>query len=156
VKVLPLENPEPSAPVRHFSVAFVVHGNLDKVVEPEFRSRFAKLGRGDVEVTEISNADLVKRKITLSKTVTEFYTNYNIPLYDRLQLSETKHNMQTRSAESVVIASLLDPKFTDDLIFPNSWHAIHTESNGDLTFGAPQPYTGAASYLKLTKLAKVP
>jgi hypothetical protein len=157
VRVFALDAVEPGSPVRRFSVAWVVYGSLDRVVEPAFRERFVRLiGRGDVELHELTDIELARRKIIVPKGQTEFYTNYNIPLFDRVQLSETKHNVQTRSSESVIIASLLDSRFLDDLIFPNTWQRVAVQGDGDVTFGAPQRYTGAASYLKLTRLAKVP
>ena len=53
-----------------------------------------------------------------------------------------------------MVASLLDPRFLDDLTYPNQWQTTHVEKNGDVVFGAPKRYTGAASYLKLTALAE--
>jgi len=153
VTVAKLDPVERGTPIRRFSVWFVAHGTLDAVVEQRFRKRFANISRGEVVCQELNPSELASRKLDVKDSAIEFYTNYNIPLFDRVQLSETKHNIMTRSPESVVVASLLDPRFLDDLTYPNQWQTTHVEKNGDVVFGAPQRYTGAASYLKLTALA---
>jgi hypothetical protein len=73
-------------------------------------------------------------------------------LLDRIHVEATDRAMATRGEESWVIASRTDPGFDKDDKAPNLWHAIE---RGE-TPGPVHPYSGGASYAKVSKLRNAP
>jgi hypothetical protein len=59
---------------------------------------------------------------------------------------------QTRSAESIILAAAIDPRFADDKEFPNRWWPMTRDDAGHSQQGPPQPYRAAGWYYKATEL----
>jgi hypothetical protein len=55
--------------------------------------------------------------------------------------------MWSRTDESVIAAAEIDSRFLNDKEFPNEWRLLNGKNVGD-----PNPWDGAAMYLKITKL----
>ena len=53
----------------------------------------------------------------------------------------------------MLVAGEIDPRFQGDPEFPNQWQSIIKEG-GTTKLGPAMPWSGAAFYLKITKLAE--
>ena len=73
-------------------------------------------------------------------------------LFNRVRICATMQAIQTRSADSLVLAAMLDPRFAADEQFPNCWRPISRDDNGRQHIGAAQPYRTAGWYCKATQL----
>ena len=61
---------------------------------------------------------------------------------------------QSHTDESVVVAISIDPRFSADNDFPNSWRSMSRGTGRSLQLGDAQPYQAAGGYMKATRLAK--
>ena len=59
--------------------------------------------------------------------------------------------MWSRNGDSVIAAAEIDPRFLNDKDYPNQWRSI-TKAGGVAKVSDPHPWSGAAMYLKITKL----
>jgi hypothetical protein len=75
-------------------------------------------------------------------------------LLDKVRLSLTTRNVKTQTGDSVLIASVVDPKFNQDTAFGNHWRPITIDDSGQRQVGAQRPYAGLGSYVKLTRLVQ--
>ena len=73
---------------------------------------------------------------------------------DRVQLELTTRAFASRTKDSMLVASKVDRRFTEDEQFPNLWRPINRGADGKSHIGEPAPYEAAASYVKLTRLAE--
>ncbi len=81
-----------------------------------------------------------------------FYTT--VMLFDRVEVSATRHALLGQTASSVVLAARVDPRFVRDAQYPNQWRTVTRNAVAALVFGKPQPYAGAGFYVKVTRLAR--
>jgi len=146
---------------KRVDVWFVVYGELQLITKEGFlEERFSfgakeeSAGKPPAKSIVLSADDLKKRnlEVVASDRCKEGYDFATFSVFDRVQLSGTGHAMQTQTEESVVVASLLSPKFADDAEFANRWAPIDRNDAGVETVGKPQPYAGYGSYVKVTKL----
>lgn len=130
---------------------FIAHGKLELLETKNLQGQF---GGGNNKLTQLKAADLVKRKLKTKSddALEETYGHVVGVLLDRVQVASTNHAMISRTKDSILLASRLDPRFTQDAEFPNQWRSITVEVNGKTTLGPVKPYEGAAMYLKLTRL----
>ena len=75
------------------------------------------------------------------------------PLLDRVQLAAASRTVMSRTADSLIFATSLDSRFADDKEFPNRWRSMKKLPGNRIELGPPQPYDGAAAYMKVTRLA---
>jgi hypothetical protein len=132
---------------------FVAYGNLDLLTSKNLQG----LGGGKGKVIQLADADLAKRgiKVKADASLEEAYIHGVGALLDRVQVSTTSHAIVSRTKDSVVLASRLDPRFAKDAEFPNLWRSITLKDNKEM-LGDPQPYDSAAMYVKLTRLHEPP
>lgn len=150
VKFRDVDAGTPDARGRGVDLWFIAHGNLDFLTAKNLQGQFSG---GKNRVTELKDADLAKRgiKITAAEGREESYLHGVGTLLDRVQISSTNHGMITRTKESIVLATRLDPRFAKDAEFPNQWRSLTVKDDKEV-LGPPQSYDGAGMYIKLTRL----
>jgi hypothetical protein len=60
--------------------------------------------------------------------------------------------MKSVADDSVVVATVVDPRFDADSEYPNVWRSISADEAGRRQMGPPEKYSGLGSYMKATKL----
>jgi hypothetical protein len=148
---------DPNNPVRGIDLYFFIYGDLDTLVKKEFRQRLLSLSQSSAKARDLTAADLAKRKIELKPAAgaeEDVMSHRSFSLFDRVEVSDTQRVVLTRTADSLVMGSELDPRFAGDAEFPNQWRAITRGDNDQPVLGPPQPGAGSGSYLKVTRLAE--
>jgi hypothetical protein len=145
---------DPKAPARGVDVWFIAYGDLKAVADKEFLDRLLQANRNEGMGRDLKAADLARRHLTLqpAQATREGYAHVTFAFLDRVQISATGHSSWSQTADSVLAAALIDPRFRNDPQFPNRWRAITRADGGTLQLGPPQPYEGAAYYVKITRL----
>jgi hypothetical protein len=146
---------------RRVDLYFVAYGSLDKLGSENYLTdqlNFAESNRNDQDGARtklLTNEELSKRSLpTPQKSDDPRWIVTSSTLLDKVRISATTQNVKSSGDGSVMIASLLDPKFDQDAEFPNSWRSITTDDAGKRHIGSPQPYAGLGSYVKSTRLAE--
>ena len=75
-------------------------------------------------------------------------------LLGKVRISLTTQNIKTEGKDSILIASVADPRFANDAEYPNSWRSLTVDDAGKRQTGPPEPYVGLGSYAKATRLAE--
>jgi hypothetical protein len=145
---------DPKAAVRSVEVWFVVHGNFKNLEDDKFLDKLMNTSKGATgKGRELNQNELMQRKIKLepAKVKRESYGTIEFDFLDKVRLRATGHAMWSRTGESVVAVAQIDPRFNGDKEFPNEWSPIEKQG-GAVKAGAPSPWSGAALYIKVTKL----
>jgi hypothetical protein len=144
---------DPKAPARGVHVWFVAYGDFAATEDEESLDRLVNVGRGEGKAKALTKDDLAKRNIQLTPGAEdrEGYGHLEFDFLERVRLQVTGRAMWSRTAESVVAAAIIDPRFVNDPDYPNQWRSISKET-GELKVGPPHPWSGAGFYLKVTKL----
>ncbi|HEY2146495.1 MAG TPA: hypothetical protein VGH32_01070 [Pirellulales bacterium] len=150
---------EKSATLRRIDLWFIAYGKLDRLADESFwKSARESFSGGEKENRELSttrigilSADELKTR-GLKDPETEKHLTADMTLFNRVRICATMQAIQTRSADSLVLAAMLDPRFADDEQFPNCWRPISRDDNGRQHIGAAQPYRTAGWYCKATQL----
>src|SRR4029077_7145091 len=110
---------------------FVTYGSLDKLGSENFLTDHLNIAAADNSDNEgksaklLSNDDLAKRNLPPPQQPTDpRWIATDSTLLDKVRISATTQNVKTLTADSVTIASVLDPKFNQDTEYPNSWRPI--------------------------------
>jgi hypothetical protein len=145
---------DPKAPVRGVDVWFLAYGDFKQLEDDKFLDRLTNSGKGGGKGGPLDKAALGKRGIELKPEdeKREGYGHFEFDFLEKVRLSGVGHAMWSRNAESVIATAEIDPRFIDDKEHPNRWRSI-TKAGGQVKLGDPQPWRGAAMYLKITKLA---
>jgi hypothetical protein len=152
-----IDTGDPANPVRGLDLYFFVHGDLDTLQKKDFRDRLLSLSQSRAKAHDVTAEELAKRKVELAKAsgaVEDVLSHRTFTLFDKVEVSDTQRVTLTRTPESLVLASDLDPRFAGDAEFPNQWRSITRDANDQPALGPPQPGAGSGSYLKVTKLAE--
>jgi hypothetical protein len=144
---------DPVAPARGVDVWFVAHGDLSAVDDEKFINKLVGAARGEGKGLALSKEDLEKRKITIGDAKHEGYGFVEFDFLEKVRLKATGRAFWSKTADSVIIAGEIDPRFQHDPLFPNQWQSINKQG-GAQTFGPAVPWSGAAFYLKCTRLAE--
>lgn len=141
---------DPQAPARKVDIFFVAYGDLNLLANKDFLQKLMGANQKEGQGRGLTAADLARRRITKlpENEKKEGYGHTVFSFLEKVQISAAGHSFWSRTPASLVAATVLDPRFTKDPQFPNQWRPIN---EGKL--GPPQPYQGAAFYLKATKLA---
>jgi hypothetical protein len=155
-QVRDLDPPDPQGRAFAIDVWFVAHGDLQTITKKDFLEKLLESGDKEDKVHVLTDAELAKRKLVAKSdgTTEERYSHAVFPLLNDVQLSATSHVVMTRAPDSLLFASRLDPRFTNDVEFPNRWRAMKKDDQGKAVLGPPHPYAGSGSYLKITRLDK--
>jgi len=145
-----------TVPVQAVDVWCVAYGKFEVLKSKEFLDQLLDTGQRDAKVRLLTAEELEKRGIAppAKDDRHERYAHSVFPLMDRVELEVTPRTFVSRTKESLVFATMLDPRFADDKEFPNRWRPKKRDAEGKWQFGAFQPYSGSASYLKVTPLAE--
>lgn len=155
---------DPDRPVRRIDVWFVAYGNIESLADEEFLRDLARQSedRTDsklpTEVVFLEDPELEQRSLTRVELETsrEVWFHSKFSLFDRVQLHATRHAYVTRTPESILVASLLDERFTEDPEYPTAWNSVTRDRLGKFVLGDKQPYQAAGFYLKATQLHDPP
>ena len=147
---------DPKEPAYGVDVWFVAYGDLETLAKQDLHTLFGS-NRKEVVARILTDAELEarNRKREIGKDREERYVHVEYPMLDRVQIEMTTLSVATRTTDSILIASRLDPSFTKDPNFPNRWRAIDREGDQDAgkpVLGPPHPYECTAFYLKITRL----
>lgn len=149
-----LPNTDPQAPAHIVEVWFVAYGDLDALLQKEFLQRALQSAQKERKVHLLTEEELAQRKLAHKEN--ERYSFAEFPVLEKVMLSTTTRTVMSRTADSVIFATKLDPRFVGDPSFPNQWRSMERDSQGAVQLGKPQPYTGTAGYIKVTRLAEPP
>lgn len=157
--ILRLRDLKPSdreAPVRGVDVWFVAYGDLKTVANKDFQERLLDSNRKESRGQALKTEDLAKRKITIKKEDEkhEGYGHVTFAFLDKIEISATGRAFWTQTDDSLLAATVLDPRFARDAEFPNQWRPLTRGDDGKIQVGPPNPYEGAAYYVKITRLAE--
>jgi hypothetical protein len=157
IRVRDVDTGDPNVTVKGVDMWFFVHSKFDAVLQPEFRRTLMRLAQGSFKHRDLSAEDLQKRKIVLEPNAgieEQGYVQRIFTLFDKVEVNETNLITITRTADSLVVATMLDPRFVGDPEFPCQWKPLTINEDGSLEAGAPKPYSGFGYYLKATRLAE--
>lgn len=156
------EGKSPQGVGRRMDLWFVAYGDFQAITAPGyFQDKYKEQADQPAAPNELprkagvlSDEELSARQLTVTKDeVTEEAYGYSLfSVFDKVQLSSTARVMQTRQAESVLFAAMLDPRFADDATYPNRWWPVEQTAAGNPHLLEPRPYAGSGAYGKLTKL----
>lgn len=144
---------------RRVDLWFVAYGDLrslgsDEFLNRQFKSAVAADAENSARVRLLTNSDLAQRGLAPPQNAEDSrYLAAEFTLLERVRLSATTRSVKTETQDSIMVASVLDPRFTEDAEFPNRWQSITRDDAGRRKLGAPQPYTGLGSYVKATRLS---
>jgi hypothetical protein len=145
---------DPKAPVRGVDVFFVAYGDFKLLEDDKYLDKLTGANKSSgAKGTPLDADALAKRGIKLKPgdEKREGYGTFEFDFLEKVKLSGVGHAMWSRNSESVVAAAEIDPRFLNDKEYPNRWRSIST-ATGEKKAGEPHPWTGAAMYLKITKL----
>jgi hypothetical protein len=149
---------EKNRTLRRIDLWFIAYGRLDTIADESFWKSVREAAGGDKENRELSStrtvilsADELKSR-GIADPDDQRHLMADLTFFNRVRISATMRAMQTRSADSLVLAAMLDPRFDDDRQFPNCWWPISRDDNGRQQTGAAQLYRTAGWYCKATQL----
>lgn len=134
-------------------ISFIAYGSLDTVSNRDFLEDLHQKSK-DRQIHILTAAELDKRKLTVesSKQREERYSHGVFIVLERVELRAALHTIITRHPDSLLAATVVDPRFAKDTDFPNQWRKITVDEDGQRQLGSAHPYTGAGGYLKITRL----
>lgn len=155
IRIRDVQPSDPKAPARGVDVYFVAHGDFAALDDDKFRDRLLEVGRGEGRGQTLTRDQLAKRKIVLTaeQEKHESYGFVEFDFLEKVRLRATGRAVWSKNEQSMVAAGVIDPRFQGDPDFPNDWRSI-TRGAGGAKVGPAQPWSGAAFYLKVTKLAQ--
>lgn len=148
-------------PARRVDLWFVAHGSWEKLKTEDFlqgllRSRDDK--RGDAQRPSqsgiLKTEQLAARKIfaQYAAPLEEKYFFSTVNLFDRVEVSSTRHSVVSRSKTSFTVAARIAPQFTNDPQFPNQWRPMELKESGEVVIGSPRLYVNSGFYVKASQL----
>lgn len=158
--VLKLELEDKGAPARRLDTWFVAYSDMDAIANKEFLETLLDAGSGEDEVGEdgheLTTPELNARNIAIDPANTEHesFANGSYRLIKKVDVQGTLHSFWSRTPDSIVIAGLLDPRFSGDKEYPNVWRAMNRAATGALELGEANSYQGSGFYLKITRMVE--
>ena len=156
MKIRDIPGGDLKAPVRGVDVWFVAYGDFKQLEDDKFLDKLTSANKsGGAKGGALDKVELGKRNITLKAEdeKREGYGHFQFDFLEKVRLSGAGHAMWSRGSESVVASAEIDPRFLKDKDYPNQWRSI-TKDGGQVKVGDPNPWSGAAMYFKITKLAE--
>ena len=157
---VPMGEGEP--PMRSVDLWFVAYGPLDRFTSEESLDELAESaassGKSRLPSTEkvLKEEQLKARGLCAeeSENRSEHFFYSSFPLFDRVQISATRRAVLTSGPESVLLAAMIDPRFTADAEYPNQWQPVKRDRQGRFELGPPVRYESAGLYTKVTRLVE--
>ena len=158
-RLIPTTNEK--APARRIDLWFIAHGDWKKATSEEFLANLLKSVQPQTndplasKPVTLKEEDLARRNVRLQTQpgLEDRYGFGRAVLFEKVQLSSTRHGMVVRRADVVLMAEKIDPRFTNDPDYPNQWRSVTIGEDGKVALGTPQPYVEAGSYGLVTPLA---
>ncbi len=145
---------------RRVDLYFITYGSLDSMRGDDFLKGQLNFATADDESADGSQAkilsptELTKRGLPPGQQPgSSRWIAVESTLLNKVRIRLTTQNLKSETADSILIASVADPKFVGDAEYPNDWRTIVADDSGKRHIGAPQPYAGLASYVKGTQLS---
>ncbi len=153
-----IETKDKKLPVHGCDVWFAAYGDLEPLTKQDFMDDLMRSQQKDARIHVLTAAELAERKIVVAAGPDkperqDRYAHTVFPLLDRVQIAATSRTVMSRTADSLLFATALDPRFADDKEFPNRWRPMKKLPGNRVEYGPPHPYEGAAAYLKVTRLS---
>jgi len=151
-------------PMRSVDLWFVAHGKLDRLDSEEALQRFAQRLEKEADDDSASQRGFLSAEQLQRRGIRaedgdnrrERYIFGGFALFDRVYVRATQRVVVTRAEESVRVAGAIDPRFTADAEFPNTWQPLAktADASGQFRFekGPARPYESAGFYAKATRL----
>jgi len=159
LKIEDLPAAEGQDPVRRMDTWYLAYGDLDRFLDEDFFESLVDMTRerkGRIPSTKTTLAEDALRargiEVPEQKDREERFLHASSPLFERVLVSATRHVVVTRGDDSVTVAAAIDPRFTGDAQYPNSWRSIEKDRRGTPTFGPVHPYGASGTYIKVTRL----
>ena len=158
------------ARIQQVDLYFIVYGDIDEISDQDFlkeqaeeerqeraaerRQRGEQAPQEEKEAKTLTAEQLAAREIKLlsGDAEREGYSHGSAEIFDRVLSTGTSHSLRTRTAEGVIVASTLDPRFAEDPEFPNFWQSMENDELGRVKYGKKQPYFGSGTFTKATAL----
>lgn len=150
-----------SGPVlRNIDLYFVAFGPLSKLSSEDYLHQQLSLAATNSSSDESSNAkvltsdELKQRGIVLEQKPDDpRWVAVTSTLLGKVRVRVTTENIKSETKDSIVVASVTDPRFLRDAQYPNSWQSLTVDDAGHRQLGPPEPYVGLGSYVKGTQLS---
>jgi hypothetical protein len=142
---------------RRVDLWFIAYGSLETLASDDFLKEQFKSADAEnaSSVQLLSAADLTKRGLPVPSAADDSrYLAAEATSLDRVRVRATTRSIKTRSADSLLVASILDPRFAADPEFSNGWQPILRDDTGSRQLGAVHAYLGLGSYVKATRLVE--
>ncbi len=147
--------------IRKVDLYFVAFGSLSTIGGEDYLQKRLNLAASNDQNDEtgrtkvLSGDELRKRGIVAGTQPDDpRWVAVTSTLLGRVRISLTTENVKTVTDDSIVIASVADPRFATDAEYPNCWRSLSTDDAGKRQTGPLQPYVGLGSYAKATRLAE--
>ncbi len=151
-----VQGADPQTPLQAVDIFFVAYGEMNALtnknfLEDVFRENEAEEAGEGVELTP---EELAERSIQIQSADEEYegYGRTVFQLLNRVELSVVGRSYWSRNEDSLVVAAMVDPRFSGDQTYPNVWRPLTRSPAGQLQKGEPRPYRGAGLYMKVTRL----
>jgi hypothetical protein len=137
---------------------FVAFGDYESLKNEETLESLIGQNKSSGSAAEIKPEQLSARgiKIDPKNAEHEGFGIVDTELEKLVALKVTGHAFWSQTEDSVLVATMVDPRFAGDKEFPNQWLPLGRNDRGELTRGDPQPYDGSGLYLKVTPLKGKP
>ena len=147
--------------IRRVDLYLVAFGSFDSLRSEDYLTKQLNLAAGNDQSDTSGKAklltvdDMRKRNIAADKKPGDpRWMSVTSTLLGKVRISLTTQNIRTEGKDSILIASIADPRFVKDAEYPNSWQSLTVDDTGKRQTGPPEPYAGLGSYAKATKLAE--
>ncbi|HVT27867.1 MAG TPA: hypothetical protein VHE81_07610 [Lacipirellulaceae bacterium] len=147
--------------VRKVDLYFVAYGSLNTIGGEDYLQKQLNLAATNNHSDDggrtkvLSSDELRKRGIATGRNPDDpRWIAVASTLLGKVRISLTTENVKTTTSDSVIIASIADPRFANDAEYPNSWRSLSFDDAGQRQLGPLQHYVGLGSYVKATRLAE--
>ncbi|HMP03608.1 MAG TPA: hypothetical protein PKD86_17380 [Gemmatales bacterium] len=146
-----------SAAGRAIDLGFVTYGRFDDLARSDFLEEMLNSGRKDAAIQPLTPESVAHLHLepVASEAARTGWAHVSLTLMDRVTLRGTSRTVWSRTAESVVVAAVLEPRCTGSREFPNAWQLLERDDAGQLRPKGPAvAYEALGYYLKITRLAE--
>jgi hypothetical protein len=148
---------------RRVDLWFVAYGNMSTLENSEWLERQFKTTGNETDPEHgavcklLEQSDLSRHGLRAPRGPEDpQFVFAELTLLDRVRLGVTTQSAKLQTPDSVLSASMLDPRFTNDPQYANRWQPILRDDNNRRYLGKPEPYFGYGSYAKATRLLDPP
>jgi hypothetical protein len=147
--------------IRRVDIYLIGYGKFDLLRSEDYLTKQLNLAANNDDSDNSGRAKLLtvdemrKRNIPAdTKPGNPRWMTVTSTLLGKVRISMTSQNVKTEGQDSILIASLVDPRFVNDAEYPNRWQSLTVDDTGKRQTGPPEPYVGLGSYAKATRLAE--